>query len=79
MMLTNLLAFFSGLSEHLNLEGILEGTTVENEQLNNTFIDWGVMRDTDVRGSCDAAPPRQTEKQALALWLLDCALQARSC
>ena len=43
MMLTNLLAFFSGLSEHLNLEGILEGTTVEKEQLNNTFIDWDVI------------------------------------
>lgn len=32
--------------------------------------------DTNVRGSYDVAPPRRTENLALALWLLDCALQA---
>ena len=41
-----------------------------------TFVAWYVLRDTDVRGSYDVAPPRQTENQTLALWLLDCALQA---
>lgn len=46
-------------------------------RLLRTFIDWGVMRDTDVRGDYDVAPPRRTEDRALALWLLDCALQAK--
>ena len=41
-----------------------------------TFVDWDVMRDTDVRGCYDVAPSRRTEDWTLALWLLDCALQA---
>jgi len=45
-------------------------------RLLRTFVDWGVLRDTDVRGRYDVAPRRQTENRALALWLLDCALQA---
>ncbi len=45
-------------------------------RLLRTFVDWDVLRDTDVRGCYEVAPSRQTEKQALALWLLDCALQA---
>lgn len=45
-------------------------------RLLRTFVDWDVLRDTNVRGSYDVAPPRQTENRALALWLLDCALQA---
>lgn len=45
-------------------------------RLLRTFVDWGVLRDTDVRGSYDVAPSRQTEDRTLALWLLDCALQA---
>jgi len=46
------------------------------QRLLRTFVDWDVMRDTDVRGSYDVAPPRRTEDWSLALWLLDCALQA---
>jgi len=46
------------------------------QRLLRTFVDWGVLRDTDVRGRYDVAPRRQTENRALALWLLDCALQA---
>jgi hypothetical protein len=46
------------------------------QRLLRTFVDWDVMRDTDVRGSYDVAPPRRTEDRTLALWLLDCALQA---
>ena len=46
------------------------------QRLLRTFVDWDVLRDTDVRGSYDVAPPRQMENRALALWLLDCALQA---
>lgn len=46
-------------------------------RLLRTFVDWGAMQDTDVRGSYDVAPPRRTEDRALALWLLDCALQAK--
>ncbi len=45
-------------------------------RLLRTFIDWHVLRETDVRGSYDVAPLRQTENRALALWLLDCALRA---
>lgn len=45
-------------------------------RLLRTFIDWHVLRETDVRGSYDVAPPRQTDNQYLALWLLDCALRA---
>ncbi len=45
-------------------------------RLLRTFIDWNVLRDTGTRGSYEAIPPRQTERQTLALWLLDCALQA---
>jgi hypothetical protein len=41
-----------------------------------TFVDWDVMRDTDVRGSYDIGSPRRTENRALALWFLDCALRA---
>ncbi|MGD9099897.1 MAG: hypothetical protein PVF45_05400 [Anaerolineae bacterium] len=40
-----------------------------------TFVAWDVLRDTDVRGSYDIAPPRQTDNQSLALWFLDCALR----
>ena len=46
------------------------------QRLLRTFVDWDVLRDTDVRGCYDVALPRQTENRALALWLLDCALQA---
>lgn len=45
-------------------------------RLLRTFVDWGVLRDSDTRGSYEIAPPRQTENQSLALWLLDCALRA---
>ena len=45
-------------------------------RLLRTFVDWDVLRDTDVRGRYDVVLPRQTENRALALWLLDCALQA---
>jgi len=45
-------------------------------RLLRTFVDWGVLRDTDVRGSYEAVPSRQTENPALALWFLDCALRA---
>ena len=46
------------------------------QRLLRTFIDWHVLRETDVRGSYEVAPLRQTENRALALWLLDCALRA---
>ena len=45
-------------------------------RLIRTSVDWDVLQDTDVRGCYDVAPPRQTKNRALALWLLDCALQA---
>lgn len=45
-------------------------------RLLRTFVDWGTLRDTDSRGRYEVAPRRQTENQALALWLLDCALHA---
>lgn len=45
-------------------------------RLLRTFIDWNVLRDTDVRGSYEIASSRRTENCALALWLLDCALHA---
>ncbi|MBN1887182.1 MAG: hypothetical protein JW850_04310 [Thermoflexales bacterium] len=41
-----------------------------------SFVDWGVLRDTDERGSYTLVPPHQTKSQVLALWLLECALQA---
>jgi hypothetical protein len=41
-----------------------------------TFVDWHVLQETGMRGSYEVAPPRQTENQPLALWLLDCALRA---
>lgn len=41
-----------------------------------TFVAWNVLRDADVRGSYDVAPFQQTENKTLALWFLDCALQA---
>jgi len=46
------------------------------QRLLRTFVDWGVLRDTDTRGSYEVAPPRQIENRALALWFLDCALRA---
>ena len=46
------------------------------QRLLRTFVDWGVLRDTDVRGRYDTAPRQRTENRALALWLLDCALRA---
>jgi hypothetical protein len=46
------------------------------QRLLRTFVDWDVMRDAGGRGSYDVAPPRRTENRNLALWLLDCALQA---
>ena len=46
------------------------------QRLLRTFVDWGALRDTDVRGRYDVAPRRQTENRTLALWLLDCALHA---
>ena len=45
-------------------------------RLIRTSVDWDVLQDTDVRGCYEVAPSRQTENRALALWLLDCALQA---
>jgi len=45
-------------------------------RLLRTFISWDVLRETNVRGSYDVAPPRQTENRELALWLLECTLQA---
>ncbi|MFZ5915595.1 MAG: hypothetical protein ACOYZ7_01525 [Chloroflexota bacterium] len=53
-------------------------TTLERavRRLLRTLIDWHVLQETDVRGSYEATPPRQTENQPLALWLLDCALRA---
>jgi hypothetical protein len=41
-----------------------------------TFVDWDVLRDTDVRGSYETGLPRRTENQTLAFWFLDCALEA---
>ena len=46
------------------------------QRLLRTFVDWDLLRDTGTRGSYDAVPPLQTEHQTLALWLLQCALQA---
>jgi len=45
-------------------------------RLLRTFVDWDVLRDTDVRGNYEVASPRRTESRALALWFLDCALRA---
>lgn len=42
----------------------------------STLADWDVVQGADVRGSYSVIPPRQTENHSLALWLLDCALQA---
>lgn len=39
-----------------------------------TFVEWNVIRDTEVRGSYDLAPVRQTDNRGLALWVLACAL-----
>ena len=46
------------------------------QRLLRTFIGWNVLQETDVRGSYDVAPPRRTENQVLALWLLECTLRA---
>jgi hypothetical protein len=46
------------------------------QRLLRTFVDWDVLQDNNVRGSYDVALPRQTENRTLALWLLDCVLQA---
>jgi hypothetical protein len=45
-------------------------------RLLRTFVDWGVVLDTDVRGHYGVASPWRTENRALALWFLDCALRA---
>lgn len=60
------------------IEGWGQRTTLQRaaQRLLRTFVDWGVLRDTDTRGSYDVPLPRQTENQPLALWLLDCALRA---
>jgi hypothetical protein len=44
----------------------------------NTFVAWGVLQDTGAgtRSDYSASPPRHTQDQALALWLMDCALKA---
>ena len=42
----------------------------------STFVNWGFIWGTEVRGSYAVTPSRLTENQTLALWLLDCALQA---
>jgi hypothetical protein len=41
-----------------------------------SLVDWGVLRDSGERGSYTLVPPIQTKSQALAVWLLECALQA---
>lgn len=46
------------------------------QRLLRTFVDWDVLRDTGTRGSYGVTSLQQTEHQALALWLLECALQA---
>lgn len=74
------------------LQGILSQAQVQRRMIENwgqrttlqravrrllrTFIDWNVLQETDVRGSYDVAPPRRTENQTLALWLLECTLRA---
>jgi hypothetical protein len=45
-------------------------------RLLRTFVDWDVLRDTDLRGSYDVGPLQGTENLTLALWFLDCALRA---
>jgi len=46
------------------------------QRLVRTFVGWGVLNDTETRGSYDAASSRQTQNADLALWLVDCALRA---
>jgi hypothetical protein len=46
------------------------------QRILRTCVTWDVLQDADVRGSYDVVPSRQTENKALALWFLDCALQA---
>jgi hypothetical protein len=46
------------------------------QRLVRTFVDWGVLKDADARGTYVIAPSVRTENQALALWFLDCALHA---
>jgi hypothetical protein len=46
------------------------------QRLTRTFVDWEVLRDTDVRGSYVTAKSVQTNSDALVLWFLDCALRA---
>jgi hypothetical protein len=44
------------------------------QRLVRSFVDWGVMRDTNELGTYELAPVRRTENRDLALWLLDCAV-----
>ena len=55
-----------------------ERTTLQRaiRRLLRTFIDWNVLRDTEVRGRYEVTPMRRTTNQTLALWFLTCALQA---
>lgn len=44
------------------------------QRLIRSFVDWGIMEDTNELGVYELAPVRRTENQNLALWLLDCAV-----
>jgi hypothetical protein len=71
-------AFSQSQVQRRMIENWGQRTTLQRavRRLLRTFVDWNVLRETNVRGSYDVAPPRQTENRALALWFLDCALRA---
>jgi hypothetical protein len=75
-----------------HLQGVLSQAQVQRRMIENwgqrstlqrttqhvmrSFIDWDVLRSADEHSSYELVPPRSTKSQVLALWLLECALQA---
>ena len=55
-----------------------ERTTLRRatQRLLRSFVDWRVLQDAGQPGIYAVVAARETENQALALWLLDCALRA---
>ncbi len=70
--------FSQGQIQRRMVESWGQRTTLKRatQRLLRTLIDWNVLQDTDTRGTYQVAPTHQTQNQALALWFLECALQA---